>query len=296
MLVALAAIWGSSFMFIKVGVRELTPATLIWLRIGLGTLTLAPLALASPEVRAMLHRRWRSLTVVGVTNTAAPFWLLSWGETRIDSGLAAIIQAAAPIFIAVLAFVFVREERSVGLRLVGVLAGFVGVALLVGVQPQGDVLAALAVVGMALFYAIGILYAGRRFGGEPPLAVAFGSLLASTILTTPAGIVEAPAHVPGWKVVGSVLALGVIGLGIAYLLYFEIIGGAGASRAVLVTYLVPPMAVAYGAIFLGEPLKASALGGLALILGGVALGSGTITWRRVARLRSTAADPGCDLG
>ena len=272
MLIALAAIWGASFMFIKIGVRELTPATLIWGRVGLGALTLAPLALRS-SIRASLRRAWWPMVVVGLFNTAIPFWFLSWAETRLDSGLAAIIQASAPIFVALLAAVFFREERSTGLRLVGVLVGFVGVALLVGAQPSGDVLAALAVVLMAACYAFGILYMSRRLAGEPPLAVALGNVLVATIATTPAGVIQAPHHVPGWKVIASVVVLGVLGSALAYVLYFAIAGGAGGSRAVLVTYLVPPVAVFYGAAFLGEPIKASALGGLALILGGVALGA-----------------------
>jgi drug/metabolite transporter (DMT)-like permease len=280
MLLALAAIWGSSFLFIKVGVRELTPSTLIWGRVGIGALVLAPLALRSEAIRASLAGSWPRLIVSGLLNTATPFWLLSWGETRLDSGLAAIIQAAAPIFMALFALVAFRDQRSTGLRLVGVLIGFVGVALLVGVQPRGDLLAALAVVFTALCYAAGILYTGGRLGSEPPLAVAFGNLAVATIVTTPAGIVQAPGHLPGWKVIGSVLALAVLGSAVAYLLYFAIAGGAGASRAILVTYLVPPIAVLYGAAFLNEPLRASALGGLALILGGVALGSGSVAWRR----------------
>jgi drug/metabolite transporter (DMT)-like permease len=274
MLLALSAIWGSSFLFIKVGVRELTPATLVLGRVGLGALALAPLALGSASMRDTLRRRWRDVTVVGLLNTAVPFWLLSWGETRLDSGLAAIIQASAPIFSVLFAALFFHSERSTGLRLVGVLVGFVGVALLVGVQPSGDVLAALAVVLTAACYALGILYMGARLGDEPPLAVAFGNALVATIAVAPWGLAQAPGHVPGWKVLGSVAALGVLGSALAYILYFAIAAGAGGSRAILITYLVPPVAVFYGAVFLDEPVKASALGGLALILGGVALGTG----------------------
>jgi drug/metabolite transporter (DMT)-like permease len=282
MLLVLSAIWGASFMFIKVGVRELTPATLVWGRVGLGALALAPLALGSPLMRDSLVRRWKDVTVVGLLNTALPFWLLSWGETRLDSGLAAIIQASAPIFSVGFAAVFFHSERSTGLRLLGVLIGFVGVALLVGAQPSGDVLAALSVVLAAACYALGILYMGARLAGEPPLAVAFGNVVVATIAATPLGAFEVPNHAPGWKVIGSVVALGVLGTALAYVLYFAIAGGAGGSKAILVTYLVPPVAVLYGALFLGEPVEASALGGLALILGGVALGSGTVTLRRRA--------------
>jgi drug/metabolite transporter (DMT)-like permease len=276
MLLALSAIWGSSFLFIKVGVRDLTPATLVLGRVGLGALTLAPLALGSAAMRDSLRRTWKDLTVVGLLNTAIPFWLLSWGETRLDSGLAAIIQASAPIFSVLFAALFFRSERSTGLRLVGVLVGFVGVALLVGAQPSGDVLAALAVVLTAACYALGILYMGARLAREPPLAVAFGNVLVATIAAAPLGAIQAPGHMPGWKAIGSIVALGVLGSALAYILYFAIAAGAGGSRAILITYLVPPVAVFYGAVFLGEPLKATALGGLALILGGVALGTSTV--------------------
>jgi drug/metabolite transporter (DMT)-like permease len=184
-------------------------------------------------------------------NTAIPFWLLSWGETRIDSGLASIIQASVPIFNAVIAFVAFHEVRVTGSRLVGVLVGFVGVALLVGAQPQGKVLGALAVVGMAFCYGL-------------------GGLLSQT---------------PGWKTIGSVVALGIPGTALAYLLFFGLITGAGAAYTSLVTYLIPPIALAYGAVFLNERFGAYAFGGLALILGGVALGTGAVS---VARFRALA--------
>ena len=152
MLLALAAIWGASFLFIKVAVRELSPATLIVGRLGLAALTLAlliPAAVGTRETLRQLRESWAWLTAVALINTAIPFWLLSWGETRIDSGLASIIQASVPIFNAVIAFIAFREVRVTGTRLLGVAVGFVGVALLVGAQPQGKVLGALAVVGMA---------------------------------------------------------------------------------------------------------------------------------------------------
>ena len=165
MLLALAAIWGASFMFIKVAVRELTPATLIMGRLGLAALTLALAAAvrrrhARDSAAAPRNAGW--LVVVALVNTAIPFWLLSWGETRIDSGLASILQAAVPIFNAVIAFVAFREVRVTGTRLLGVAVGFVGVALLVGAQPEGKVLGALAVVGMAFCY-------GARRAPDRPL-------------------------------------------------------------------------------------------------------------------------------
>jgi drug/metabolite transporter (DMT)-like permease len=287
MLIGLALIWGASFMFIKVAVRELTPATLILGRLGLAALTLAlvvPVAIGTRTTLAELRAHWRWLSVVALVNTAIPFWLLSWGETRIDSGLASIIQAAVPIFNAVIAFGFFREVRVTGIRLVGVAVGFVGVALLVSAQPHGKVLGALAVVGMAFCYGIGGLLAGRHLRSVSPLVVALASTAVATVLALPAGALQAPHHNPGWKVIASVVALGVPGTALAYLLFFGMIVGAGAAFASLVTYLIPPIALAYGAIFLGERFGAAAFGGLALILGGVALGSG-VAGSRVLRRR-----------
>ena len=286
MLVGLSLLWGASFLFIKVAVRELTPATLIMGRLGLAALTLAALApftVGTRETLRQLRANARWLVVVALVNTALAFWLLSWGETRIDSGLASIIQAAVPIFNAVIAFAFFREVRVTGARLLGVAIGFVGVAFLVSAQPSGKVLGALAVVGMALCYGIGGLLTGRHLRTVSPHVVALASTGISTLVILPLGVAQAPHHVPGWKVVGSVLALGIPGTAFAYLLFFGLIAGAGAAYASLVTYLIPPIALAYGAIFLGERFGATAFGGLALILGGVALGTGFFAPSRFRR-------------
>jgi drug/metabolite transporter (DMT)-like permease len=279
MLVVLALIWGASFMFIKVADRQLAPATLITGRLGLAAVTLAlivPFTVGTGQTVALLrgHAPW--LVTVALVNTALPFWLLSWGETRIDSGLASIIQASVPIFIALIAFAFFHEVRVTGLRLVGIAVGFVGVALLVGAQPSGKVLGALAVVGMALCYAVGGLLTGRHLRSVPPIVIALASTSVATIAVLPAGIVQAPHATPGWKEIGSVVALGVPGTALAYLLFFGLITGAGAAYAALVTYLIPPIALAYGAVFLGERFGATAFGGLALVLAGVALGTGSV--------------------
>jgi drug/metabolite transporter (DMT)-like permease len=288
MLIALALLWGASFLFIKVAVRELTPATLITGRLGLAALTLAllvPFMVGTGETVRQLRRNWTWLVVVALVNTAIPFWLLSWGETRIDSGLASIIQASVPIFNAVIAFVAFREVRVTGAPLLGVAIGFVGVALLVGAQPEGKVLGALAVVGMAFCYGVGGLLTGRYLKPVRPVVVAFASTAIATLVWLPVGVAEAPSQMPGWKTIGSVVALGIPGTALAYLLFFGLVTGAGAAYASLVTYLIPPIALAYGAIFLDERFGAYALGGLALILAGVALGTGAV---RIARLRALA--------
>jgi len=283
MLATVALLWGASFLFIKVAVRELAPATLILGRLGLASLTLAvivPILVGGRRTLAEIRANAGWLAVVGLVNVAIPFWLLSWGETRIASGLASIIQASVPIFNAVIAFGFFRDVRVGGLRLAGVGVGFLGGALLVGAQPHGKVLGALAVCGMALCYAVGQLLAGRHLRAVQPPVVALATTAVAAIAASPFGIAQAPGHMPGWKTIGSVAALAVPLTAVAFLLFYAIIAGAGAAYASLVTYLVPPIALAYGAIFLDEHFGAVDFAALVLILGGVVLGTGRVRLRR----------------
>lgn len=272
MLLALAAIWGASFMFIKVAVREVDPLALVWLRVLLGALVLVPIALLVSGRRGVTQARGASgrLLALGLINSALPFLLIAWAETRIDSGLTAILQAAAPLFTVMIA-TRIGDERVNGSRLAGFLMGFVGVALLVGADVGGGLLPSLAVVLAALSYAAASVFAGRAFRETEPLIIAAGSMIGAAIVMAPFGLATLPGSIPGWKETASVVVLGVVGTGIAYLLYFELLRDAGASRSILVTYLVPPVALAYGVLLLGESLQAAAIAGLALILGGVAL-------------------------
>jgi drug/metabolite transporter (DMT)-like permease len=179
MLLAVSALWGASFMFIKIGVREVAPTTLICVRLGIGALTILPVALVrvgprrvARELRVFL---W-PLLFAALVNSTLPITALAWAETRIDSGLAAILQAAAPLFTALLALRFSRSDRVTGGRLVGLVVGFGGVALLIGVQPSGNLLAAVAVVASALCYAVAALYTSR-LGEISPLVSALGMLI-----------------------------------------------------------------------------------------------------------------------
>jgi drug/metabolite transporter (DMT)-like permease len=271
----LSSIWGASFMLIKIGVRDLEPATLVLLRVALAATTLLPIA-AALGVLGGTQRWWKQLAVMGALNCAVPFWLLSFGETRIDSGLSAVIQAAAPIFAALLAVRIDPSQRVTGLRLAGILVGFGGVALLVGGQRGGELVGALAVVATALCYAAGVLYGGRRLSHLPPTQIALGTMLTASVLIAPLGLAQLPGTSVGWKPLVSVVVLGVVGTAFAYILYFEIVRGAGASRAILVTYLVPALALGYGAVFLDEEVTIAAVAGLALVLAGVALATGVL--------------------
>ncbi len=289
MLGALAAIWGSSFMFITIALRDLAPSTLILFRMGFGALALAVFVRMAGYGLAQLRPYAWPLALLALINTAVPFFLIAWGQQYIDSGLAAIFNASAPLFTALFALSIDRSQRVTGTRLAGVVLAFGGVVLLVGFELGGGeraVAGALAVVAAAAFYGIGGLYAGKRFADLPPALVAFGSLAWATLFVLPVGAAQATTF--GWETFLSVLYLGVAATGVAYLLYFGLIAGAGASKAVLVTYLVPSLALVYGAVFLDESITLVSLVGLALVLAGVALGTGTVGRSRRAR-RARAA-------
>ncbi|MEO5575355.1 MAG: DMT family transporter [Gaiellaceae bacterium] len=277
MLVGLAAIWGSAFMFTRIALRDLEPATLILLRMVSGAVALAVYLAVTRGSLSALRPYALPLALLGLVNTAVPFFLIAWGQQYIDSGLASIFNASAPLFTAVFAIAYDSSQRATGLRLAGIVVGFAGVVLLAGFELSGGERAlagGLAIVAASACYAIGGLYAGRRFAGLPFPLVAFGTLVWATLFVLPFGVGGAGSL--SWAATLSVLYLGVAATGGAYLLYFGLIAGAGASKAVLVTYLVPSLALGYGAVFLGEGITALALAGLALVLAGVALGTGTV--------------------
>jgi len=278
LLLLLSSIWGASFLFIKLGVDAFEPSVVAFGRLCFGSLFLLAL-LPGRGGLGPLRGRLRAVLVLGVLNNAVPFWLLGFAETRLDSGLTAVIQAAAPIFTVVLASRIDASQRVGGARLIGVGIGFVGVILLVGVQSGGELIAALAVIGVAFCYAASVLFAGVTMRGIPPLQVSIGQLSCAAVVLAPFAILQRPDEAPPAKAWLAVVALGVLGSGIAYLLYFAIIASAGASRAILVTYLVPAFALSYGAVFLDEAVTVVALAGLALVLMGTALATG------LARLR-----------
>ena len=276
-LLVLGAIWGSSYLFIKIGVRDLSPAALIELRLLCAT----PLLVAFAVRRsgwAALRAAWRPGLVLGIVNAAIPFTLIAWGERHVDSGTAAIANSSVPIFVAVLAVWFVPSERSRGWRLVGVGLGLVGVAVLAGVHPSGGLWGAAgtgAIILASVSYAAANLYAGRRLhvGG---VVLAASSMFFGLVVLLPFALLSLPSSTPGWKSVGSAVALGVMATAVAQVLSYRMIRLYGSSRAVLVAYMLPAFALLYGAVFLSEPLTWQKLFGLVMILGGVGLGSGAV--------------------
>ncbi|MBV8063950.1 MAG: DMT family transporter [Actinobacteria bacterium] len=282
-LLVLGAIWGSSYLFIKIGVRELSPAALIEVRLLFAAPVLVAFARSRYGGEALL-RAWRPGLVLAALNAAVPFTLIAWGERWVDSGTAAVANSSVPIFLAILAALFVPAERSTGWRLVGVLLGLVGVAVLAGVHPQGGwhgTLGIGAIVVASISYAAANLYAGRRMSAGGPVLAAMSMSLAFVLLL-PLALATLPAHAPGWKSVGAGAVLGLLGTAIAQILSYRMIRIYGSSRSVLVAYMLPAFALLYGAIFLGEGVTVGKLAGLVLISAGVALGTGGLrlaSWR-----------------
>lgn len=286
LLLTLGAIWGASYLFIKVGVRDLSPAVLIEVRLASAAPILLVFAWRRHGGRALVGA-WRPGLVLAVLNAAVPFTLIAWGEKWVDSGTAAVANSSVPIFVALLAFFFVPSERSTGWRLVGVLLGLVGVAVLAGVHPQNGVhgtLGIAAVVLASVSYAAANLYAGRRMGfGGPVLAAV--SMTGAFLLLLPLALATLPSQAPGWKSVASGVALGLLGTALAQILSYRMIRLYGSARSSLVAYMLPAFGLLYGSLFLDEVLTVQKLVGLVLITGGVALAAGAVRLasRRVRR-------------
>ena len=286
MLIFVAAIWGASYLFIKVAVDEIEPAPLMALRLFFASLVLVPLLMyqrGGRQTVADFRAAGWGLAVLGLINTALPFTLIAWGEQYVDSSIAGIANAPVPIFVALLALKYRASERVSGLRLVGIFLGFLGVAVLAGFHPEGGwwaVAGTLAVVLAAFFYAVSNLFAQARQSATSPMVLVAGSSLAGMLILLPLSLFQLPAETPSAKALGSVFVLGTVGTAFALILYFRMLQAHGASKASLVTYLIPPFAVAYGVGLLGESLHLNAILGLALILAGVALGSGALRLTR----------------
>jgi drug/metabolite transporter (DMT)-like permease len=275
----LALMWGSSYLFIKIGVETLPPLSLVLLRVLVGV---AILLVVVAVTRTPLPRDARTighLGVLGAVNIAIPFWLIGWAEQHIDSGLAGILQSTAPFFTLVIAATFVHDEHITRGRLAGIGLGFAGI-LVLSAENIADfgsaagaerLLAELAVVGASLAYAIGNTYARRNLRNARPLVLSTGQVGWAVVLVAILafafdGGVTLPA-VP--EATFSVLWLGAVGTGFAYIVFFRLLTGWGPTRASLVAYLLPVVAVALGVIVLGETVDALFLAGAALIVTGV---------------------------
>ncbi|MBA3375114.1 MAG: DMT family transporter [Actinobacteria bacterium] len=295
MLFLLAAIWGVSYVFIKVALEDIEPAPMMATRALLAGVLLFPylaVTMGSRRAAIALRRHWRPALVLGALNAAIPFWLVAWGEKHIDSSIAGIAQATVAIFTFLLATRFLPHE-AVGLtRILGVVVGFVGVAVLAGFDPGGGWIAVagtLAVVLSSVSYASAGVYGQLSVRTVPGPVLATGSMLAGGLILLPFALFQLPSHAPDAEAISALLALTVLGTTFAQLILFRMLRLYGSRRLSLVTYLIPGFAVFYGAVLLDEPVTVAALGGLVLILGGVALASGQQLLRSRAEAREEPA-------
>jgi drug/metabolite transporter (DMT)-like permease len=286
LLLVLAATWGASYLFIKVAVEGgLEPAPLMAARALIAaTVLFGYLSLTMGVRRAAggLRSAWRPCLALGAVGAAIPFWLVAWGEKHIDSGVASIAQATVPIFALLLGWRFLPHEHVRPAQIAGVGVGLAGVAVLTGVDPSGGwwaVAGTLAVVLSSLSYASGNVIGKRNVHDIPGPVLATGAMLAAGLYLTVPGLLQLPTETPTAGALASLLALALIGTALAQLVFYRALFLFGSHRISLVTYLMPGFALVYGAVLLDEAITAAALGGLALILLGVALGSGALRSR-----------------
>ena len=282
LLLLLTGLWGSSFLFIEIALEEVEPTVVMALRLLAAALVLVPALVIRSGTRgaySSLRAAWWPLLVLGAINAALPFTLIAWGQKHIDSGIAAIANASVPIFVVLLAIRYRPSERVTGSRALGIVLGIVGVAVLAGANPEGGwwaVAGTLAVVAAAFLYAVGALFAQTHVQAVDPIVLVTGSTIAGALMLLPIGAAQAPSDLPGWEVWVAVAVLGIGGMALGQFVYYTLLENHGSTKAALVTYLLPGMALVLGIVFLDEPLTVAAVAGLALVLAGVALGSGML--------------------
>lgn len=278
MLIILSVLWGGSFFFNGIAVRELPPFTIVTLRVGLAALALVVfirmMGLSLPKD----YRIWLAFFGMGFLNNLLPFCLIVWGQTQIASGLASILNATTPLFGVIVAHFLTADEKITRNKIAGVLIGFLGVAIMIGPDAiagiRGNLWPQLAVLCAAFSYSLAGIF-GRRFKamGVAPLITATGQVTATTIMLIPiALLVDHPwtLAAPSAAVWGALAGIALLSTALAYVLFFRILSTAGAVNLMLVTFLIPVSAILLGALFLGETLQTKHLIGMAMITAGLA--------------------------
>lgn len=287
---ALALVWGGSYLFIKVGLESTEPVFLVWIRLVLAAAVLIPLAARAGAFTGLSAVKG-PLLVLSLVQVVVPFLLITFGEIHIASSLTGILVAAAPIFTALLGMAGFGADRISGWNLGGVLVGLSGVTLLFGVDLTGDskaLIGGLMVLLASFGYAIGAIYLRKRFSDFAPLGLAASSMATSALVLTVPAMFFLPAAVPDLDSAASILALGILGTGVAFGLFYRLIAEVGAAKSSVVAYLAPAFALFYGATLLSEPVTLGAALGLTLILAGSwTAAEGRPPWQR----RRIAAAP-----
>lgn len=285
--ILLAALWGASFLFMRMGAAEFGPLPMVGLRVMLATVFLWPIMMRQGHWPA-LRRHWRPIMVAGVLNSAIPFALFAWAVMHIATGLTSILNATVPLFGALVAWVWLGDRIN-RLRWAGLALGFIGVALLAWRAPAGTGFktehagwAIAACLAASSFYGLSASFARRYLTGIPPLATATGSQLGASLGLVLPTVWLWPAQMPGLRAWAAIGAIAVLCTGIAYILYFRLIAHAGPSRALAVTFIAPVFAVFYGSLFLGERVTPWMIGCALVIVCGTMLSTGLIRTLRLA--------------
>jgi len=300
LLIILSIIWGGSFFFFKILVAELPPLTIVMVRVLIAAGALVAFLYATGQSPPKGAGVWRAFFIMALLNNVIPFTLIVWGEIRISSGLASILNATTPVFSVLLAHFLTKQERLTPNRVVGVVLGLVGAALLLGPDVLRGFnltsLAQIAVVVSAVMYACAAAY-GRRFRAMhvSPVAVASGQLTAAAIVMIPLALaIDRPwtfTHSPSPVAWSALFALALLSTSVAYVLYFSILARAGATNALLVTFLTPVSALLLGALVLKEQLTMLNVAGVLVIFAGLAAIDGRIFGSRT-RFRNPATNTG----
>jgi len=276
-LIALALIWGAAFFCIKVAVTHVEPLTYVWLRLSIAAAALWALLRWRGERLALPLQVWGAILLLALLNNMIPFALFGWGQQRIASGLASILNATTPIWGVIAAHLWTRDERMTPAKIIGVLVGFAGVATMIGpdLLLGGDsLLPQLACLAAAFCYAVAGVWARRFKGlGVSPLKVAAGQLIVGAVAMAPIAFAVDQPWLDPWPPLeawAAIVALALVATALGYVLYFRLIDSAGATNALLVTLLVPPFAILFGGLFLNEVLAPQDFAGLALIALGLA--------------------------
>lgn len=270
--IALAIAWGSSFLWIKIALEELGPLTLVAYRLFFGIVGLLVVYAVSRPKLPKGKKIWQALVILGLINTAIPFFLINWGETHIDSGMASILNGSVPLFTAVIAHFTLDDDKMTRNRTIALTLGFIGVFVLLSRDLNGGVKSSLlgqgAVLLAALLYAFSAVFARARTKGVSPIIQALGPIIAAdAFIWLPVLAFESPIAIPTQSITWvAVLWLGFLGSCIAYLLYFYLIHSIGPTRATMVTYTFPVIGVFLGVVFLKELVDITLLLGGALVL------------------------------
>ena len=287
MLVTLSVLWGGSFFFAEIALESLPPLTIVTLRVGLAAITLWLVVLALKLPIPNSPPIWIAFLTMGLLNNVLPFSLIVWGQSQISSGLAAILNATAPLFGVIVAGILLRDESATPLKITGVVIGFAGVIVMMDLSSiaTSSLLAQLAILAAALSYACASVY-GRRFKatGLNPILVAAGQVTGSTLLLLPIALWvdgnDPSANVPA-QVWAAIISLAMFSTAAAYILYFKLLASAGATNILLVTLLVPVSAILLGWLFLEESLQTPHIIGMAMIALGLSAIDGRL-WRRAS--------------